>query len=269
MRPGATGGLHVERHGQGAPLLLLHGLGASARYWERLIPLMCQRHTVIAPDLLGFGRSPKPNDSAYDVETHIAALHPLVSAGTTLVGHSAGAVLATALAVASPTLVGRLVLIGLPAYPSATIARADIGRLGLLARLTVAGSFWARVMCETMCALRPVAITLGPLVVRDLPREIVQDGARHTWRSYSRTLMRVVVGHRVLPDLSRVNVPTLVVHGRSDREAPIAHVKATLRDRRAARADLDLCVLDGDHHLAVRSPEVIAQLIEHHISGAK
>lgn len=266
---GAADALHVERLGDGPPLVLFHGLGASGRYWERLTPLLRERHAVVVPDLLGFGRSPKPSGAAYDVESHLGALRPLVPEGSTLVGHSMGAVLAAALAVASPALVANVVLIGLPAYPSAEVARAEIGRLGLLARLTVAGSPWARFICESMCALRPVALALGPIVVRDLPREIVQDGFRHSWRSYSCTLTEVVVHHRAVPDLSRVGMPTLLVHGRSDEEAPVSHVTAAAAAARASGRQVDLEVVDGDHHLAIRRPELIAEAIETLVLGRR
>jgi hypothetical protein len=60
-------------------------------------------------------------------------------------------------------------LLGLPAFPDQATARGEVSRLGLLARLTVAGSDIARLVCQAMCLLRPLAVTIGPLVIRDLP----------------------------------------------------------------------------------------------------
>ncbi len=46
--------------GSGDPLVLVHGLGASAERWKFVIPLFEKRYRVIVPDLIGFGYSDKP-----------------------------------------------------------------------------------------------------------------------------------------------------------------------------------------------------------------
>lgn len=49
--------LHAERHGLGAPLLLIHGLGSSLRGWDLVMPQLAAERDVIAVDLPGFGGS--------------------------------------------------------------------------------------------------------------------------------------------------------------------------------------------------------------------
>ena len=44
------------------PLLLLHGITGSGRYWLRVAPGLSSEFTVLMPDLLGFGDSPKPDE---------------------------------------------------------------------------------------------------------------------------------------------------------------------------------------------------------------
>jgi len=247
--------LFARQWGQGPPVLFVHGLGASSRYWEPLGEAS-SGYAGMAPDLLGFGHSPTPPDAPYDVACHLEALGPLVPAGAVVVGHSMGAILAAAVAAAHP--VRALLLLGLPAFPDEPSARRDIGGLGVLARLTVDGRPLARWLCQAMCALRPLASTVAPLVNRDLPRSIASDGARHTWASYHRSLERVVVEHRVLPDLVAAGVPALLVHGRSDRSAPLWHARALAERAREAGLAVKLEVVSGDHHLAVRRPEAVA-----------
>ena len=46
--------------GSGPALLLLHGLACDRTTWDRVIPLLAKKYTVIAPDLLGHGLSDKP-----------------------------------------------------------------------------------------------------------------------------------------------------------------------------------------------------------------
>ncbi|MGQ0744857.1 MAG: alpha/beta fold hydrolase [Acidimicrobiales bacterium] len=86
---------------EGHPVLFLHGLGASSRYRDRLTA-SAPGYRGIAPDLVGFGRSPKPPDGACDVEHHLAPIRPLMSPGAIVVGHSTGPILAAALAAAAP-----------------------------------------------------------------------------------------------------------------------------------------------------------------------
>jgi pimeloyl-ACP methyl ester carboxylesterase len=240
-------------------VLLVHGLGASAHYWGAVIAAT-SGHELVAPDLLGFGRSPAPPDVRYDLACHLAALGPLVEPATTVVGHSTGGIVAAALAAVHADRVRGLLLVGLPAFPDAATARAEIGRIGLLARLTVEQRPAGRLLCEAMCHVRPLAVAAAPLIVRDMPRAVAADAARHTWASYSRTLHNVVVDHRVEDDLRRVSAPTVLLHGRDDRSAPLRYV-----ERLAARLDRDnvtLEVADGDHHLPVRHPEVVVRAIE-------
>lgn len=241
-------------------MLLVHGLGASAHYWDNVLAAV-HGHEVIAPDLLGFGRSPAPPDVTYDVACHLTGLEQFVADGMVVVGHSTGALLAAALAAAHPQEVRGLLLVGLPAFPDAATARAEVGRLGMLARLTVEERLAGRLLCNAMCRLRPVAIAAAPLLVRGLPREVAADGARHTWSSYSRTLRHVVIAHRVSGDLHHVAAPITVLHGREDRTAPLHHVHELVDELRSAGRNAQLDVVDGDHHLPVRQPDLVAAAI--------
>ncbi len=60
-----TAELHGEqvtyyRAGSGPAVVLIHGITSSARTWRAVMPGLAERHTVIAPDLLGHGQSAKP-----------------------------------------------------------------------------------------------------------------------------------------------------------------------------------------------------------------
>ena len=119
--------LYVETWGSGIPVVFIHGLGASGRYWEPLRSALPAGYRGIAPDLLGFGRSPAPSDAAYDVDCHLAALETHIPSGSLIVAHSTGAILAAALAARRPDLTARLVLLGLPNYRDAATQRRSRG----------------------------------------------------------------------------------------------------------------------------------------------
>jgi pimeloyl-ACP methyl ester carboxylesterase len=97
-----------------SPIVLLHCFSCSIAWWQRLIPLLQRDHRVIALDLRGFGGSEKP-ESGYSMEDQAAfvaeALKRLGVHRATVVGHSLGGTVATALTEVPGDYVGRLVII--------------------------------------------------------------------------------------------------------------------------------------------------------------
>ena len=108
-------GLHVGEMGEGEPVVLVHGLGVSSRYFEALAGLLAEKRYVIAPDLPGWGRSERPS-RVLGVEAAAEVLAELIRMCTVrtpaLVANSLGCQVVIALAQRRPELVGRLVLIG-------------------------------------------------------------------------------------------------------------------------------------------------------------
>jgi pimeloyl-ACP methyl ester carboxylesterase len=123
--PEAPVRLYVEEQGKGAPVLLIHGFGASTYTWRHVAPELAKTHRVIAVDLKGFGQSDKPFDSRYSVFDQAELLAQLIEdkdlRSLTLVGHSFGGGIALLLALeANERLEGRitkLVLLDSIAYP--------------------------------------------------------------------------------------------------------------------------------------------------------
>lgn len=73
--------MHYVTAGNGPPLLLVHGTPKTHFYWNRLIPLLTAHHTVVAPDLRGFGDTARPAATeGYDSATNAADLVDLMTA---------------------------------------------------------------------------------------------------------------------------------------------------------------------------------------------
>jgi pimeloyl-[acyl-carrier protein] methyl ester esterase len=101
--------LHVERHGDGPDLVLLHGWGLHSGVWSELIPALAARHRVHAIDLPGHGRSASTPVHGFDEAVdHVARLVPEHSF---VCGWSLGGLVALRLAQAWPGRVRALALV--------------------------------------------------------------------------------------------------------------------------------------------------------------
>ena len=240
--------------GAGPLVVALHGLGASSGYWDALAQHLPHRRFV-APDALGFGRSPVPDHSRYDLDAHLEGVGPLLSEPATIVGHSTGCLLALGAAARWPGLVRHLVLTGLPAWPDRPTALAEIGRLGAMARWTATGDRRGRLICEAMCRHRTLAATLAPLAVRSVPAAVAIDGVRHTWTSYQRTLTNLVLAEPAARLAAQTTCTISVMVGSHDRVCR-PHFAGRLTHHQPR---LSLEVLAGvDHHPALRAPQRVA-----------
>lgn len=113
--------LHFAMAGSGPAILLVHGWLGSSHHWRRLMPLLANRHTVVAVDARGYGESDKPY-AGYDGRTIAADLLALIEAlrleQVIVVGHDMGALPALLLAAEHPRAVAGLVYVDepLPGY---------------------------------------------------------------------------------------------------------------------------------------------------------
>lgn len=104
--------LHFEECGHGEPLLLIHGTGAYADLWTPVIDMLARTYRVISYDRRGFGRSSATPARRVAEHARDAAglLDALDASPATVVGWSAGGVVALDLAASEPDRVTELVL---------------------------------------------------------------------------------------------------------------------------------------------------------------
>src|SRR6185295_3159128 len=100
--------------GSGPAVVLVHGITSTSATWERVMPYLATRFTVIAPDLLGHGHSAKPRGD-YSLGAYASGVRDLmVTLGhesATFVGHSLGGGVVMQLAYQFPERCERLVLV--------------------------------------------------------------------------------------------------------------------------------------------------------------
>ncbi len=105
--------LFYRRAGEGPPVVLIHGFPETSYAWRKVIPVLAQRYTVIAPDLRGCGASDRPQ-TGYDKRTVASDIRELLRqldlGPVNLVAHDVGMMVGYAYASAYPETVRRLVL---------------------------------------------------------------------------------------------------------------------------------------------------------------
>lgn len=112
---------HYYEAGSGAPVVLIHGGGAGADgygNWRTCVATFAEHFHTFVVDMVGFGRTEKPNPSTYAytqparVEHMVATLEALGLSSANLVGNSMGGITSMGVAIERPELVDKLVLMG-------------------------------------------------------------------------------------------------------------------------------------------------------------
>ena len=230
--------------GEGPPILLIHGITSSSRTWKRVMPRLAESHTVIAPDLLGHGRSAKPQGD-YSLGAYASGVRDLLVAldipKATVVGHSLGGGIALQFAYQFPERVDRIVLVdsgGIghevnPLLRAAALPGAEFVLPVMFSPTLHDGALRVRGLLSRI-GLQPNADIEG---VSEGFASLTEADAR---RAFLNTVRSVIdtKGQRVSAR-DRLylagDIPTLIVWGENDRIIPLDHAhraKAMLRGSR-------------------------------------
>jgi pimeloyl-ACP methyl ester carboxylesterase len=246
--------------------LLIHGYGASTHSWRYWAPGLAARGHVVAVDLKGCGRAPKPADGLYGPEHQAELVLRLIQdrdlRRITLVGHSlgGGVTLLTALELIArrPRRLERMVIVAGAAYDQRMppfVRLADYPRISALAFRTVGARRVIRSVLEQIVhdpgridesQVRGYATPLGsPQAVRCLIASAQQ--------------IRPAELDRIIARYPTLDVPTLLMWGRGDRVVPLSVGERLEKDLPRAR----LVVLDRCGHLpAEELPEESYAVLE-------
>ena len=269
--PEAPVRLYVEEQGKGAPVLLIHGFGASTYTWRHVAPELAKTHRVIAVDLKGFGQSDKPFDSRYSVFDQAELLAQLIVdkdlRNLTLVGHSFGGGIAILLALeANERLEGRitkLVLLDSIAYPQNIPVFFRLLDVPLVSRLGVS---MIPPSVQTRVALRiayfddskidqdevdayaaPLRTAAGKHAIIYSARQIVPDGLAEISERYK-----------------TIELPTLILWCDHDRILPL---EVGLKLRRTMPNSTLRLVEDCGHMPQEEQPESTLKLLQGFLGG--
>ena len=213
-----AGGLrtHFIDEGDGQPVVLIHGGGAGAdaySNWSKTIPILAPHYRVLAFDMLGFGKTAKPDGEFEYTQAArnkhlIAFLEALNLKKATVVGNSMGGATAIGAAVERPDLIGKLVLMG-----SAGLVTAISPSLQTILHY----NFTREGMVAIVRALTNDQFPVDDELVDYRMKNALDPDAR---RAYGAT-MKIIKEQGGLAYeesfVARVQVPTLIVNGKQDK----------------------------------------------------
>jgi 2-hydroxymuconate-semialdehyde hydrolase/2-hydroxy-6-oxo-octa-2,4-dienoate hydrolase len=207
--------------GAGDPIVMLHGSGpgvSGMANWRHNIGALSRRFRVLAPDIVGFGATKRPDDIVYSLRTwtdHVWAFldaHDIEK--TAIVGNSLGGRIALQMATDRPDRITKMVLMGAPGV-GMTLTE------GLAALRAYQPSHDAmRDLLRNYFAVDPAMITDDLVAIRY--EASIADGAYEAYRAMFFDPRHAGSELGITEDEVRaITTPALLVHGREDKVVPM------------------------------------------------
>jgi pimeloyl-ACP methyl ester carboxylesterase len=239
-------GLSKSKH-----VLLLHGLGASAERWSRVMPIFAKHFHVVAPDLIGFGYSDKPEvnytipffvDFVKDFANTVGMEH------LNLIGASLGGHIAAELAITSRNMIEKLVLV-----TPAGIMKEPTPVLNYYIAAAIYPTFDSVKKAFAQMAGDPKAVDI--IYTRDFVNRMQLPNAKYAF-------MSSIMGSKSAPSLSdrlgMIGAPTLIVWGEKDRMIPVRYAGKFQKEIK----DSQLAIIKSSGHTPYfEKPEVFGDTV--------
>lgn len=201
---------YYEEHGNGEPVLFIHGLGSSVADWKLQIDFFSKEFKVIAYDIRGHGLS-ETSSSKFSIvnlaDDGATLLRSLSGKPAHVVGISLGGMIAYQLAVSDPDVVKTLTVVN--SIPEFNIANI---------RLRI--KFWARLVILKLFGLRTIGKMLSKKLFpgekfEALRKEFVIKWSKNNKRAYLNTL-KAMKGWSIRNQLELIRCPTLIIASEFD-----------------------------------------------------
>ena len=230
-------------------LLLLHGIGASAERWLRVVPLLNRNFRIIIPDIVGFGYSDKPTveyTMNYFVEFLRDFLKSIRIQRIHIIGSSFGGLLAAEFAMEFASIVKKMILVS----PAGTMQTST----------KTLDEYILAALYPTMENARRAFSDMAydPKVVTD---DIVKDFVNRMKLPNSKyAFMSTLLGIRNTQDLenrlTKIILPTLLIWGREDKMIPSVHAEDYLRIRNSKL----ITIPNSGHTPYTETPSLFAKI---------
>ncbi len=243
---------YLEEGNDGPRVVLIHGLGSQAERWQQIIPYLSKSHRVIAPDLIGFGHSDKPQvdyTPKYFVKFVFDFLEELGISKTIMIGSSLGGqIVAESAAAAENEIIQKIILVS----PTGTMRTTN-----------------PTLETYIMAALYPQhdLIKKAYQMMADKNKDVNEPTIERFHSGMSKpnakmSFLSSVISFKHWPAitdrLQLISIPTLVIWGRNDTMIPINHANDYVSNIK----DCKFVVMEGcGHRPHVEDPEKFSHIM--------
>lgn len=229
-------------------MVLIHGIGNSNKTWAKLIKQLPDDIRVIAIDLLGFGRSPKPNWAVYDAKTQARSiiatlLRQRVFGKVVIVGHSLGSLTAIEVAKRYKPVVSKLILCSPPLYRPEDKNKKDL----------FSGDEMLRYLYKQAIRHPKTFFKVTDLVAKYKMTDKSFYVNKTNIASYMATLQAAIINQTSIDDAKKLQIPTLIIRGRLD---PLV-LPVNIRVLQRANKNIRVRTITAAHDLGGRYFNVI------------
>jgi len=197
-------------------LVLLHGIGASAERWAKVIPFLYDHFRVIVPDIVGFGYSDKPTVE-YNIPFFVKFLEDFLNSlgikKTSIAGSSFGGLVAAEFAIKNSQMVNKLVLVS-PAGTMKSSTRT-LEEYILAALYPTHDNAWRAFI---NMAFDPRTVT--EQTVEDFIDRMKLPNAKYAFMS---TMLGIRNTQNLSSRLDKILSPTIMVWGEQDEMIPVKY----------------------------------------------
>ncbi|MBT2655142.1 alpha/beta hydrolase [Bacillus sp. ISL-18] len=210
--------IHFEIEGEGAPLIILHGMGNNSQSWKKQLKGLSEHYTVIAWDAPGYGKSSDPTAELKEFKQFADVLKGFIDnlqyESVTLLGHSMGSAIALDFCYRFPDMVDALIISD--ATRGAAALSKEVNEQKLKNRLT---------NIETLAPKELAALRVPELLSPQPTPEVKKEAERiysqirpMGFRSVAYSLFHL----NQMEILPLISVPTLVICGELDKVTPVS-----------------------------------------------
>ncbi|MFL6557536.1 MAG: alpha/beta fold hydrolase [Bacillus sp. (in: firmicutes)] len=210
--------IHYEIEGQGAPLIILHGMGNNSQSWKKQLTGLSKQFTVIAWDAPGYGKSSDPKVELKEFKQFADVLKGFIDKlnyeSVTLLGHSMGSAIALDFCYRFPKMVDALIISDATRGAAALTKEENERRLNnrLTNIETLDPKELAKLRVKELLSPQP-----DPEIKKEAERIYAQIRPMG-FRSVAYSLFSL----NQMEILSSISAPTLVICGELDRVTPVS-----------------------------------------------
>lgn len=193
-------------------IVMLHGIAATSETWKKMSENLGDDYRIIAVDLLGFGKSPKPINCNYSVEDHMRSVRKTLKKlklrkPYIIVGHSMGSIISLKYAAKFQNEISRLYLMSIPVYQKDVVegVNSTDKKIDMYKKIY-------QLMVENKKFTIMSAKNLRRLFGEGNSFDIKEDN----WHSFRESLFQTVIDQDAIGLLSRIKIPVDVIYGSLD-----------------------------------------------------